>query len=121
MTPFEFQNTVSTTFPETCDTLNFLVTGELRCFHVIGAGGLVSGLKLCTQCLIACGDPGKKVRDEEVRPAVKNFLRSLGTGFYQDGFLKLISRYDKCINVGGEYVENRQKFVLCYVILCFCL
>ncbi|GBM56256.1 hypothetical protein AVEN_195484-1 [Araneus ventricosus] len=42
-------------------------------------------------CLIACDDPEKKVRDEEVRQAVKNFLPSLGTDFYQDGFLKLIS------------------------------
>ncbi|GBM66346.1 hypothetical protein AVEN_227813-1, partial [Araneus ventricosus] len=40
--------------------------------------------KLRTQCLIACGDPEKKVRNEGVRPAVKNFLRSLGTDFYQD-------------------------------------
>ncbi|GBM76213.1 hypothetical protein AVEN_86424-1 [Araneus ventricosus] len=44
--------------------------------------------------------------NEEARQAVKNFLRSLGTDFYQAGFLKLISRYDKCINVGGEYVEK---------------
>ncbi|GBN05967.1 hypothetical protein AVEN_215379-1 [Araneus ventricosus] len=44
--------------------------------------------------------------NEEVRRAVENFLRSLGTHFYEDGFLKLISRYDKCINVGGEYVEK---------------
>ncbi|GBM85762.1 hypothetical protein AVEN_74403-1 [Araneus ventricosus] len=34
-------------------------------------------------------------RNEEVRKAVKNFLRSLCTDFYQDGFLKFISRYDK--------------------------
>ncbi|GBL78964.1 hypothetical protein AVEN_48929-1 [Araneus ventricosus] len=58
--------------------------------------------------------------NEEVLKAVKNFLRSPGTDFYQDGFLKLISRYDKCINVGGEYVElrNSQKFAFCYAIVC---
>ncbi|GBN03399.1 hypothetical protein AVEN_228765-1 [Araneus ventricosus] len=44
--------------------------------------------------------------NEEVQQAVKNLLRSLGTDFYQDGFLKLISRYDKHINVGDEYVEK---------------
>ncbi|GBL65777.1 hypothetical protein AVEN_268315-1 [Araneus ventricosus] len=33
-------------------------------------------------------------------------MQSLGADFYQDGLLKLISRYDKCINVGGEYVEK---------------
>ncbi|GBM03214.1 hypothetical protein AVEN_142515-1 [Araneus ventricosus] len=44
--------------------------------------------------------------------AVKNILRTLGTDqrtnepFYQDGFSKLISQYDKCINVGGEYVKK---------------
>ncbi|GBN08953.1 Histone-lysine N-methyltransferase SETMAR [Araneus ventricosus] len=42
--------------------------------------------------------------NEEMQKAMKNFLLSLGTDFYQDGFSKLISRYDKCINVGGEYV-----------------
>ncbi|GBM72388.1 hypothetical protein AVEN_96532-1 [Araneus ventricosus] len=41
--------------------------------------------------------------NEELRQAVKNYLRSLGTDFYQDGFLKLISRYEKRINVGGKY------------------
>ncbi|GBM54321.1 hypothetical protein AVEN_145930-1 [Araneus ventricosus] len=40
--------------------------------------------------------------NEEMQQAV-NFLRSLGTDFHQDGFLKLNSRYDKCINVGGKY------------------
>ncbi|GBO43620.1 hypothetical protein AVEN_197492-1 [Araneus ventricosus] len=38
--------------------------------------------------------------------AAKNFLQSLGTDLYQDGFLKLISRYDKTINVSDEYVEK---------------
>ncbi|GBN10767.1 hypothetical protein AVEN_135959-1 [Araneus ventricosus] len=44
--------------------------------------------------------------NEEVRLAVKNFLRLLGTIFQQDALLKLISLYDKCINVGGEHVEK---------------
>ncbi|GBO44659.1 hypothetical protein AVEN_128836-1 [Araneus ventricosus] len=41
--------------------------------------------------------------NKEVRMALKNFLVSLGTDFYQDGFLKLISQYDKCNNVSGKY------------------
>ncbi|GBL79004.1 hypothetical protein AVEN_48962-1 [Araneus ventricosus] len=45
-------------------------------------------------------------RNKEVQKSVKNFLRSLGTDFYQDGFLKLISRCDKFISAGGEYVEK---------------
>ncbi|GBN20870.1 hypothetical protein AVEN_38778-1, partial [Araneus ventricosus] len=40
-------------------------------------------------------------RNEEVRKAVKNFLLSLDTDSYQDGFLELISRYDKSINIDG--------------------
>ncbi|GBL92161.1 hypothetical protein AVEN_91507-1 [Araneus ventricosus] len=44
--------------------------------------------------------------NEEVRVVVKNFLRSLGTDFYQDGFLKLISRCEKCMNDGGDYMEK---------------
>ncbi|GBM93359.1 hypothetical protein AVEN_159727-1 [Araneus ventricosus] len=55
-------------------------------------------------------------RNEEVLQSMKNFLRSLGADFYQGGFLKLISRYDKCINVGGEY---RKNFLFCYAIVCF--
>ncbi|GBM52083.1 hypothetical protein AVEN_131103-1 [Araneus ventricosus] len=47
ITPFSSQNTVNTKFSTECDTLNFLFTGELGCFHVIEAD-LVSGVKLCT-------------------------------------------------------------------------
>ncbi|GBL95476.1 hypothetical protein AVEN_54089-1 [Araneus ventricosus] len=74
------------------------ITGELGCFHVIEVD--------VHPCLITCDDPEKKLRDEEVRRAVENFLHSLGTDFHQDGFLKLISQYNKCINVSGEYVEK---------------
>ncbi|GBM38409.1 hypothetical protein AVEN_260799-1 [Araneus ventricosus] len=36
---------------------------------------------------------GRRFRSsEEVQQAMKNFLRSLGADFYQDGFLKLIPR-----------------------------
>ncbi|GBM96656.1 hypothetical protein AVEN_240967-1 [Araneus ventricosus] len=56
---------------------------------------------------------------KRLRGAVKNCLHSLSTGFYQDGFFKLISRYDKCINVGAECVKNSQKVVFCYGIVCF--
>ena len=42
----------------------------------------------------------------EVEQAVRQFLASQGTEFYQSGFFKLIARYDKCLNVGGDYVEK---------------
>ncbi|GBL60435.1 hypothetical protein AVEN_140135-1 [Araneus ventricosus] len=60
--------------------------------------------------------------NEEVQQAVKNFRRSLGTDFYQIGFLKLVSRYDKCINIGGEYVVKSLPFTFVfmplYVLIC---
>jgi hypothetical protein len=28
------------------------------------------------------------------------------TDFYQQGFFKLVKQWDKCINVGGDYVEK---------------
>jgi histone-lysine N-methyltransferase SETMAR len=33
-------------------------------------------------------------------------VRTRDTDFYQQGFLKLVKRWDKCINVGGDYVEK---------------
>ncbi|GBO07816.1 hypothetical protein AVEN_69884-1 [Araneus ventricosus] len=57
--------------------------------------------------------------NEEVLQAVKNFLRSLATNFYQDGFLKLISRYDKVSMSAANMRKNSQKFVFCYAIVCF--
>ncbi|GBL65733.1 Mariner Mos1 transposase [Araneus ventricosus] len=57
----------------------------------------------------------------EVRKAKKNFLLSLGTDFYPDGFLKLISWYDKCINISVVNMwRNSKKFSLCYIIVCSC-
>jgi histone-lysine N-methyltransferase SETMAR len=32
--------------------------------------------------------------------------RTQDTDFYQQGFFKLVKRWDKCINVGGDYVEK---------------
>ncbi|GBM31549.1 hypothetical protein AVEN_130915-1, partial [Araneus ventricosus] len=87
--------------------------GELGCFHVIEAD-FVSGVKLCTRD-ITCDDLEKKVSHEEVRQPVKNFLRLLGIDFYQDSFSKFISRYNKCISVGGEYVEKYPK--VCTLLL----
>ncbi|GBM88006.1 hypothetical protein AVEN_82463-1 [Araneus ventricosus] len=55
--------------------------------------------------------------NEEVRQYVKNYLRSLDIDVYQDGFFKLISRYDKCINAGGEYVGKQPT--VC-ILLCHC-
>ncbi|GBL95108.1 hypothetical protein AVEN_188841-1 [Araneus ventricosus] len=55
-----------------------------------------------TSALLGCQFRSK----QELKLAVKNFFRSLGTNFCQEVFLKLISRYDNCIDVGVEYVEK---------------
>ena len=34
---------------------------------------------------------------------VNNWLRNLAASFFDEGLQKLVSRYDKCLNVGGNY------------------
>jgi hypothetical protein len=38
---------------------------------------------------------------EEVKDAVKEWLNGLAAEVYDEG-----TRYDKCLNVGGDYVEK---------------
>jgi histone-lysine N-methyltransferase SETMAR len=44
--------------------------------------------------------------DEEVKDAVKEWLNGLAAEVYDKGIQKLVTRYDKCLNVGGIYVEK---------------
>jgi hypothetical protein len=44
--------------------------------------------------------------DEEVETEVRKWLRRQSNDFNAGGFDTLVKRWDKCINVGGEYVEN---------------
>jgi hypothetical protein len=44
--------------------------------------------------------------DEEVKDAVKEWLNGLTAEVYGKGIQKLVTRYDKCLNVGGDYVEK---------------
>jgi hypothetical protein len=44
--------------------------------------------------------------DEEVKDAVKEWLNGLAAEVYDVGIQKLDTRYDKCLNVGGDYVEK---------------
>jgi hypothetical protein len=37
---------------------------------------------------------------------VKMWLSSMAADFFDTGIQKLIPRYDKCLNVGGDYVEK---------------
>jgi hypothetical protein len=44
--------------------------------------------------------------DEEVETEVRKWLRQRSKYFYTTGSDALIKRWDKCINVGGGYVEK---------------
>jgi histone-lysine N-methyltransferase SETMAR len=44
--------------------------------------------------------------DEDVKRAVQKWLFSQAATFYDEGIQKLVSRYDKCLNNGGNCVEK---------------
>jgi histone-lysine N-methyltransferase SETMAR len=44
--------------------------------------------------------------DEDVKRAVQKWLSSRAATFYDEGIQKLVSRYDKCLNNGVNYVEK---------------
>lgn len=44
--------------------------------------------------------------DEELRAGVTEWLRSPAAEFYDEGISKLVHRYDKCLNLFGDYVEK---------------
>jgi len=48
---------------------------------------------------------GKRFDDEDdLKDAVQKWLTSQAATFYEEGVQKLVPRYDKCLNNGGEYV-----------------
>ena len=44
--------------------------------------------------------------DEDLQHAVVDWLNSHAAVWYEEGISKLVSRYDKCLNVQGDYVEK---------------
>jgi hypothetical protein len=44
--------------------------------------------------------------DEEDETDVRKWLRQQSEDFYAAGFDALVKRWDKCIGVGGRYVEK---------------
>ncbi|GBO43997.1 hypothetical protein AVEN_41706-1, partial [Araneus ventricosus] len=44
--------------------------------------------------------------DEESKNAVTTWVNDLAAEQYDMGILKPVDRYDKCLNVGGGYVEK---------------
>jgi hypothetical protein len=49
---------------------------------------------------------GKRFADDEVETEVRKWLWQQSKKFYAVGFDALVKRRDKCINVGGGYVEK---------------
>jgi histone-lysine N-methyltransferase SETMAR len=44
--------------------------------------------------------------NEELMDGVNNWLHNLAAPFFDEGLQKLVSRYDKRLNVDGNYVEK---------------
>ena len=44
--------------------------------------------------------------DEDLQNAVVDWLNSQAAVWYEEGISKLVSRYDKCLSVQGDYVEK---------------
>jgi hypothetical protein len=61
---------------------------------------------------------GRPFADEEVETGVRKLLRQQPKDFYAAGFNALVRRWDKCINVGGGYVE---KFFFLQVRISHCV
>jgi hypothetical protein len=50
---------------------------------------------------------GTRMRsDEEVKKTVKDWFNGLAADLYNTGTEKLVTRYDKCLNLHGGYVEK---------------
>jgi hypothetical protein len=61
----------------------------------------------------------KGVRKPQMMPdQVRKWLRQQSKDFYAAGFNALVKRWDKCIKVGGRYVE-KYMFFLGSNITCF--
>jgi hypothetical protein len=44
--------------------------------------------------------------DEDLRRAVLDWLNSQAAVWYEEGISKLVSQYDNCLKVQGDYVEK---------------
>jgi hypothetical protein len=53
--------------------------------------------------------------DEEVETEVLQWLRQKSKDFYAASFDALVKRWDKCINVGGGYVEKCFSMFECHM------
>jgi hypothetical protein len=44
--------------------------------------------------------------DEEVKEAVKSWIKKRPATYFSDGMKKLVTRWEKCISVNGDYIEK---------------
>jgi hypothetical protein len=44
--------------------------------------------------------------NEQLMDGVNNWLGTLAAPFCDEGLQKLVQQYDKCLNLGGNYVEK---------------
>jgi len=49
---------------------------------------------------------GRQIHDDEDKETVLMCFASQAASFYDEGIQKLVQRYDKCLNNGGNYVEK---------------
>jgi histone-lysine N-methyltransferase SETMAR len=49
---------------------------------------------------------GRRFHNTKVKEAINTWFASQAASFYDAGIQKLVPRYDKCLNNGGNYVEN---------------
>jgi hypothetical protein len=56
--------------------------------------------------------------NEELMEGVKTWLSSQTADFSDTGIQKLIPRYDKCLNSGGDYVKKQLKYVSIICLFC---
>jgi histone-lysine N-methyltransferase SETMAR len=53
--------------------------------------------------------------NEELMDGVSNWLHNLAAPFFDERLQKLVSRYDKCLNVDGNYVEKSRSYIYIYM------
>jgi transposase len=58
----------------------------------------------------------QRFNDNELLEGVKTWLSSQVADFFHTGIQKLISRYDKCLNSGGDYFEKWFKYVRIFCV-----
>ncbi|GFW66135.1 histone-lysine N-methyltransferase SETMAR [Trichonephila clavipes] len=73
---------------------------------LIGSAYTIRPVLISHQVTILCFWLWRSGSNAEVKQAVRRFLRMQSPEFFLGGFLKLIKRYDKCLNVLGTYVEK---------------